>query len=232
MKFAASKMQSIYQELVEYARPNTVRWARSAIVLTGIGSAAIAVAFICLLLGGRSPKSSRLLLAGMILLLCAQFIGVVLLILPIREAGQRLRRTFSFQKFLQLSAEYAEKDRQIAETLSHSNESALLFVANRLRSDADGIRGRTSILVGALDKIGLLPLLATVPYSLSTIMQLLAKSPVLAFRSFFWFAVGTYVLLVFGGFGAIGRADRLNYMAGLVDLALLIKQEKPGERQR
>jgi hypothetical protein len=95
---------------------------------------------------------------------CAQLDCLVLISLPIIEAVQRLKRMSGsfFQKRLQESAKYGEKDRELAETLSQSGESALRFGGDRLRRDADGIKWRTALVVGALEKIGVLPLLASI----------------------------------------------------------------------
>ena len=97
------------------------------------------------------------------------------------------------------------------------------FVLNRLRSDADGIKGRVALLVGAIDKIGFLPLFLSIPYTYRTAKQAWSETlPPAVDRLFLALAVG-YVFIVFSSLHFIAEANRLNFISGVVDLALLIK---------
>jgi hypothetical protein len=56
-----------------------------------------------------------------------------------------------------------------------------------------------------------------------------AAADISAASKIFYWAVACYVGLVIGGFYAIAQAGRFNHIAEVLDLALLIKEEKPDE---
>jgi len=227
VKVTESELDSIFQALIAQSAPNVYRLPRRLKVLSWVGGLLVVAAIICLLFSVRL-KSPWLGFVGNLLMLFAQLDGLVLISLPIIEEVQRLKRMSGsfFQNRLQACAKYAEEDRKFAEMLSRSDESTLRFAGNRLRSDADGIKWRTALMVGALEKIGVLPLLASIAY---TYLQLKGRLPSGPYKAVYVSAVVGYLVLVFGGSSALFASDRLDYLAGVVDLALLFKEEKPGK---
>lgn len=115
-----------------------------------------------LALGARmfEPIRRPLVPVALLLLLLSQvsaglYSAVVTVYPSIREM---LQPTASF---LHTEARYAQKDYNFACGISEFSENVLEFSAKRLRSQADHMKTRIAMLVGALDKVGIIPLFAS-----------------------------------------------------------------------
>lgn len=76
------------------------------------------------------------------------FLGIKTLISPTKE-------------FMEPASERAEHDFRLAEILSRFDKDQLQFAKNKLEQEALHMRGRIAFLVGAIEKVGILPIVVT-----------------------------------------------------------------------
>jgi hypothetical protein len=108
-------------------------------------------------------------LIALILLLLGTVVTLVLQVMTIFQS----LRSFSqpVVTFLKGCAGRAKKDHEISQRLGGLSASAIRYVGTRLRTEADHLRVRVAVVVGALDKVGLIPLALGTYFTASKYVQ-------------------------------------------------------------
>ncbi len=159
------------------------------------------------------------------------YVGLISLLLALLGAVTlTLRTTFGALKifikplnwFLQIRQIQVSRDYELMKGLRGFSPSALRFVRGRLTLEAEHLRGRIAMLVGAIDKLGILPLLAG---GLVSAVDFMAKTKVK--MSWLEIALGGYGIIYLIGMQLVSVSHRIDELSQLVECAIA-----PEEREQ
>lgn len=125
--------------------------------------------------------------------------------------------------FLEPVTASAAKDFQLANSFTRFGQAELLYAKNRLGMESTHMRARTAILVGALEKVGIFPVL--IAWVLAS-YKYLADGTV-AFEQIDWIAYGLLGLYI-ATLPALFFVHKLERYTLLIDTALEIKRHASG----
>jgi hypothetical protein len=189
------------------------------LVWTGITAfcLAVVVAIFTHFLGFRSATVN---LIGLSLVLLAELAGVGLVI---TAALEPIKSMLHPTKSLLIDrARWTQRDFDFARQLSAVPTDSLEFAITRLRSEAEHIRARVGLLVGALDKIGMVPLGASTILTLWTIQRESSQHglPLLIPSYVLYSIAGGLFFLCVAGVGMFRASHRIEEITQIVQLAL------------
>ncbi|WP_316364675.1 hypothetical protein [Candidatus Thiodiazotropha sp. CDECU1] len=153
-------IESIFKEISDHDAPadlkiklydnNFQKWT----LIISSGSFIVAL-FIALLTANIEIEGERQKLTVLVLIVISQ-IGAILYLLAIPIEAIKIARKPS-KHFLEPVGTSTNKDFKLAQSLSRYEESLLVNVLKRLQLETAQMRGRVALLVGAIEKVGIIP---------------------------------------------------------------------------
>lgn len=160
---------------------------------------------------------------ALILSLLAQLTGLLYQFSFIFEAFKIFKAPT--RHFLEPVTESSVRDFELAESFSRFTESQLYYAKERLSLEGKHMRSRVSLLVGALDKVGIIPVLAS--WSLAYYKYTANGS--IAFEQIDWLVYGLLGLYLVT-LPILFFAHKLERYLLLVNTAIEIKANKSSQR--